>query len=253
MRLISWNVNGIRAAKEKGFLESFAGFGADIVCLQETRVTAEQLEDELKSIPGYNSYWVAAEKKGYSGVAVYTKVEPLSVITGLGKPEFDGEGRTITLEFEKFFLVNAYFPNSQAELKRLDYKLAYNNAFLAHCEKLKKKKPVVFCGDLNVAHEEIDLANPKSNMMNPGFYIDERDWFTKLLATGYVDTFRKFTSEGGRYSWWSYRFNARAKNIGWRIDYFVVSGNLADALTGADILDRVTGSDHCPVSVDIDI
>ena len=253
MRLVSWNVNGLRAVQGKGFLDSFAGFAADIVCLQETRVTEEQLEDELRTLPGHHSFWAAAEKKGYSGVGVYTRTAPLAVTTGLGDPAFDSEGRTLTLEFEKFFLVNAYFPNSQAELKRLDYKLAYNAAFLNHCEKLRKHKPVVFCGDLYVAHEEIDLANPKSNMMNPGFCREERDWFTAMLGKGYVDTFRRFVKEGGRYSWWSYRFNARAKNIGWRIDYFMVSAELAPALRAADILDTVTGSDHCPVMVEIDI
>ena len=251
MKLVSWNVNGIRAVKKKGFLELFKEMDADIFCLQETRVSEEQLDGDLREIPGYHSFWVAAEKKGYSGVGVYSRISPLSVTAGLGREEFDREGRVITLEYENFFLVNAYFPNSQHELKRIDYKNAFNTAFLKHCEKLRKSKPVIFCGDLNVAHEEIDLANPDRNRMNPGFYIDEREWFTKMLAKKYIDTFRMFEEEGGHYSWWSYRFGARAKNIGWRIDYFVVASELEKKVLRAEILKDVPGSDHCPVTLEV--
>lgn len=252
MRLISWNVNGIRAAVKKGFVDWLKEESADVVCLQESRITAEQEPQELQET-GYHRYWFAAVKKGYSGVGLLCKEKPLQVVEGLGKAEFDDEGRVITAEYPGFYLVNAYFPNSQHELKRLDYKLAFDEAFLAHCEQLRKKKPVVFCGDLNVAHCEIDLANPERNRMNPGFYIDEREWFSRVLEHGYLDTFRKFTAEGGHYSWWSYRFNARMKNIGWRIDYFVAAEELADKLTAAGILSDVYGSDHCPVFIELDI
>ena len=253
MKLVSWNVNGIRAVKKKGFLDTFKAIDADIFCLQETRVTGEQLDEDLKTIPGYHAHWVAAEKKGYSGVGVYSKMEALSVTAGIGTEEFDNEGRTITLEYPGFYLVNAYFPNSQHELKRMDFKLGFDAAFLKHCEKLRKKKPVIFCGDLNVAHEEIDLANPKRNTMNPGFYIDERNWFSEMLEKGYLDTFRMFEKEGGHYSWWSYRFSARTKNIGWRIDYFLVSSELEKKVKNAAILKDVMGSDHCPVTLEIDL
>jgi exodeoxyribonuclease-3 len=205
----------------------------------------------LQNVPGYHSYWHEAEKKGYSGVGIYSKTEPLAVRVGLGDPRFDSEGRVLTLEYADFHLVNAYFPNSQHGLVRLDYKLAFNTAFLAYCETLRKTKPVVFCGDLNVAHEEIDLANPKQNTMNPGFCIEERNWFSGMLARGYADTFRLFSKEGGQYSWWSYRFKAREKNIGWRIDYFVVSRELLPRVTRAWILDQVYGSDHCPVALEL--
>ena len=250
MRILSWNVNGIRAVQEKGFFDFFASEQPDILCLQETRLGPELAATAFEIPAGYTAHWVGAKKKGYSGVAVISKTEPLSVREGLGDAQFDDEGRTLTFEYDDFFLVAAYFPNSQHELLRLDYKTAYNNAFLAHCETLRKTMPVILCGDLYVAHEEIDLANPKSNTMNPGFYIDEREWFTAMLAKGYRDTFRMFhPGETGQYSWWSYRFSARNKNIGWRIDYFVVSEELGSRVRDAFILQDVTGSDHCPVGI----
>jgi len=250
MLLISWNVNGIRAAQKKGFGDFLAARDPGILCLQETRI-GQELAADLPQPDGYVSRWAGAKKKGYSGVAILTKREPLAWREGIGKAEFDDEGRTLTAEFEDFFLISAYFPNSQHELVRLDYKLAYNKAFLAYTERLRKKKPVIFCGDLNVAHEERDLAHPKANMMNPGFYIDERDWMSAMLAKGYADTFRLFQPDGGHYSWWSYRMNARRKNIGWRIDYFIVSNELVPRVQNAYILPEVMGSDHCPVALEL--
>lgn len=249
MKLISWNVNGLRAVQKKGFYDFFSAVSPDILCLQETRLGPELAATAFEVPEGYHAHWVGAQKKGYSGVGIITKEMPLAWVEGLGKPEFDDEGRTLTAEYADFFLVAAYFPNSQHELLRLDYKMAYNSAFLHYCEKLRKKKPVIFCGDLNVAHEEIDLANPKSNTMNPGFYIDERNWFTAMLKKGYRDTFRLFHPEAGQYSWWSYRFGARAKNIGWRIDYVLVSEDLVSRVEEAFILQDVMGSDHCPVGI----
>jgi exodeoxyribonuclease III len=249
MLFVSWNVNGIRAAQEKGFHDSLAAINPDVLCLQETRIGAE--DKAFRHPEGYTSRWVSAKKKGYSGVAILSKKEPLAWREGIGKPEFDDEGRTLTAEYADFFLVNGYFPNSQHELLRLDYKLAYNKAFLAYCQKLRKSKPVIFCGDLNVAHEERDLAHPKANMMNPGFYIDERTWFSAMLAAGYTDTFRMFQSGGGHYSWWSYRLNARRKNVGWRIDYYIVSNELVPRVRSAFILPEIMGSDHCPVALEL--
>lgn len=249
MKLISWNVNGIRACVGKGFLEFFKEADADIFCIQESKMQAGQLELDL---PGYYQYWNYAEKKGYSGTAVFTKKEPLSVVNGMGIPEHDKEGRVITLEFENFYMVTVYTPNSQNELARLDYRMAWEDAFLAYLKGLEKTKSVIVCGDMNVAHKEIDLKNPKTNRRNAGFTDEERQKFSMLLESGFVDTFRYFYPEQeGIYSWWSYRFKAREKNAGWRIDYFLVSDCLKDKLQDAKILTDVMGSDHCPVEVDL--
>lgn len=251
MKLISWNVNGLRACVQKGFLDYFNEADADIFCLQETKLQAGQLNLELK---GYNQYWNYAEKKGYSGTAVFSKTEPLDVIYGIDKDEHNKEGRVITLEFENFYLVNVYTPNSQNELARLGYRMTWEDEFRAHIKALDSKKPVILCGDLNVAHKEIDLKNPKPNVKNAGFTPDERGKFTELLGSGFVDTFRHFYPDReGIYSWWSYRFNARANNAGWRIDYFVISERIKDKLKNAEIHCEVLGSDHCPVTVEIDI
>ncbi|WP_181248872.1 exodeoxyribonuclease III [Listeria seeligeri] len=251
MKLISWNVNGLRAAVKKGFLEYFDSVDADIFCLQETKLQAGQIDLDL---PAYKDYWNYAMKKGYSGTAIFTKKEPLSVQYGLGIEEHDTEGRVITLEFEKFFMVTVYTPNSQAELKRLDYRMTFEDAILAYVKKLDETKPVVLCGDLNVAHEEIDLKNPKTNRKNAGFSDEERAKFTAFLEAGFVDSFRYFYPDlEDAYSWWSYRMNARARNIGWRIDYFVVSERLKDNLVDAKIHPDVLGSDHCPVELELNI
>lgn len=249
MKLISWNVNGIRACVGKGFLEFFNEADADIFCIQESKMQAGQLELDL---PGYYQYWNYAEKKGYSGTAIFTKREPLSVAKGIGIPEHDKEGRVITLEYENFYMVTVYTPNSQNELARLDYRMEWEDAFLAYLKELEKTKPVIVCGDMNVAHKEIDLKNPKTNRKNAGFTDEERDKFSTLLESGFVDTFRYFYPEQeGIYSWWSYRFKAREKNAGWRIDYFLVSECLKDKLQDAKILTDIMGSDHCPVEVDL--
>ncbi len=249
MKLISWNVNGIRACVGKGFLEFFKEVDADIFCIQESKMQAGQLELDL---PGYHQYWNYAEKKGYSGTAIFTKKKPLAVVNGMGIPEHDKEGRVITLEFENFYMVTVYTPNSQNELARLDYRMAWEDAFLEYLKGLEKTKPVIVCGDMNVAHKEIDLKNPKTNRRNAGFTDEERDKFSALLESGFVDTFRYFYPEQeGIYSWWSYRFKAREKNAGWRIDYFLVSECLKDKLQDAKILMEVMGSDHCPVEVDL--
>ena len=251
MKFISWNVNGLRACMQKGFLDFFKEADADIFCLQETKLQAGQLE---LSLPGYHQYWNYAQKKGYSGTAIFTKKEPLSVSCGIGIEEHDQEGRVITLEFDDFYFVTCYTPNSQNELARLSYRMEWEDAFLAYLDGLKEKKPVVFCGDLNVAHQEIDLKNPKTNRRNAGFTDEEREKFTRLLTHGYIDTFRYFYPDAtGMYSWWSYRFKAREKNAGWRIDYFVVSHELADRLQDAKIHTEVFGSDHCPVELTIDL
>ena len=249
MKLISWNVNGIRACVQKGFLDFFREADADIFCIQETKMQEGQLELEL---PGYHQYWNYAVKKGYSGTAVFTKVEPLSVAYGLGIEEHDQEGRVITLEFEDFYLVTVYTPNSQDGLKRLDYRMEWETAFFTYLKGLEAAKPVVFCGDLNVAHKEIDLKNPKTNRKNAGFTDEERARFTELLEGGFIDTFRYFYPDmEGIYSWWSYRFSARAKNAGWRIDYFCVSQALEGRIQDAKILTDVLGTDHCPVELDM--
>ena len=249
MKLISWNVNGIRACVQKGFLDFFKEIDADIFCIQESKMQAGQLELELE---GYHQYWNYAEKKGYSGTAIFTKQEPISVQYGIGIEEHDHEGRVITLEFEDFYMVTVYTPNSQDELKRLDYRMQWETDFLAYLKKLEEKKGVIFCGDLNVAHQEIDLKNPKTNRRSAGFTDEERGKFSEVLAAGFVDTFRHFYPElEGAYSWWSYRMNARARNAGWRIDYFCVSECLKDRLQDAKILADVMGSDHCPVQLDL--
>ena len=250
IRLISWNVNGLRAVAKKGFEDLFYGLEADIFCLQETKLQEGQIELNL---PGYETYWNYAEKKGYSGTAVFTKHTPLSVTYGLGIPEHDTEGRVLTLEFEEFFLVCVYTPNAQDELKRLPYRMDWEDAFRDFVSALDVKKPVIICGDLNVAHQEIDLKNPKSNRGNPGFSDEERAKFSELLAAGFTDTFRYlYPDTEGAYSWWSYRMNAREKGVGWRIDYFLVSDRLRENIDKAYICAEIYGSDHCPVGLDIE-
>ncbi len=251
MKFISWNVNGLRAVEKKGFVDIVKESGADIFAVQETRARPEQLSDELKNINGYSGYFAQAKKKGYSGVGVYTKKKPLSVTIGIGADQFDDEGRVLTLEFADFFLINAYFPNAQHELKRIDYKLAFNNALFEHAKQLAGKKSTIICGDFNVAHKAIDLANPKANEKNPGFSIEERNWMDTFLNAEWVDTFRVFNQEPEQYTWWSYRFNARSKNIGWRIDYFIIDANSKSRLKGAAILADIPGSDHCPVQMEL--
>ncbi len=249
MRFISWNVNGLRAVMQKGFPEIFAELDADVFCLQETKLQEGQID---LSLPGYHQYWNYAEKKGYSGTAVFTKEEPLSVSYGIGIPEHDREGRVITLEFPDFFFLTVYTPNSQDGLARLGYRMTWEDAFLAYLKKLEAEKPVIFCGDLNVAHEEIDLKNPKSNRKNAGFTDEERGKMTALLDAGFIDTWRFFYPDTKDvYSWWSYRFRAREKNAGWRIDYFIVSAALKERLAGAKIHTEIFGSDHCPVELEI--
>lgn len=251
MRLISWNVNGIRAAIKKGFMDFFDDVDADIFCLQETKLSAGQLDLELE---GYHQYWNYAEKKGYSGTAVFTKEEPIHVSYGIDMEEHDKEGRVITCEYEDFFLVTCYTPNSQRGLARLDYRMEWEEDFRKYLNMLDQVKPVVLCGDLNVAHKEIDLKNPSANRKNAGFSDEERSQFQNLLDAGYTDTFRHlYPDAADRYSWWSYITKARERNAGWRIDYFVVSDRLADAIVEADIRDDIFGSDHCPVYLELDI
>lgn len=247
MKFISWNVNGIRACMTKGFMDFFKEVDADIFCLQETKLQAGQIEMDLE---GYHQYWNYAEKKGYSGTAIFTKKEPISVTYGLGIEEHDKEGRVITLEFDDFYFITVYTPNSQTELARLSYRMTWEDDFKKYLKKLEEKKPVIFCGDLNVAHKEIDLKNPKTNRKNAGFTDEERAKFTELVNDGFIDTFRYFYPEmEGIYSWWSYRFKAREKNAGWRIDYFMVSSSLKDRLESAKIHTEIYGSDHCPVEL----
>ena len=247
MNIYSWNVNGIRAIQKKGFVEWVLKEDLDILCIQETKAQLEQLEDKLTQIDGYRSYFFSAEKKGYSGVAVYTKTEPLSV-REMGIEEFDFEGRYIELEYENFNLINCYFPNSQSEGKRLNYKLRFNKAIKQRCNELVKYgKNIILCGDLNVAHKEIDLTNPQKNEKNPGYLPEEREWMSSLLQDGYVDTFRYVYPEETKYSWWSYRFKNREKNIGWRIDYHIVNESFVNNIEDAVILNNIMGSDHCPV------
>lgn len=249
MKLVSWNVNGLRACEGKGFSESFRKLDADIFCLQETKMQQGQLDLEFS---GYRSFWNYAEKKGYSGTAVFSRLEPLAVTYGLGIEEHDHEGRVITLEFKDFYLVCVYTPNSQEELKRLDYRMKWEDDFRAYLKKLDQAKPVIVCGDMNVAHKEIDLKNPKTNHHNPGFTDQERQKFTDLLNEGFTDTWRHFYPDlEGVYSWWSYRFQSRQKNTGWRIDYFLSSKRLDDKLTDVKIHTEILGSDHCPVELDI--
>ena len=248
MKLISWNVNGLRACLKKDFLASFRTLDADVFCLQETKLQHHAGDLEL-DLPGYHQFWNSAEKKGYSGVAVFTKTEPLSVTYGLGVEDHDHEGRVITAEYEDFYLVCCYTPNAQNELKRLDYRMTWEDAFRAYLQKLDAVKPVILCGDLNVAHQEIDLKNPKTNRRNAGFTDEEREKMTDLLAAGFSDAYRTLYPEKVEYSWWSYRFKAREKNAGWRIDYFIVSNRLMDRVADAKIHTEVFGSDHCPVEL----
>ena len=249
MKLISWNVNGLRACLGKGFLESFAALDADIFSIQETKMQPGQAELDL---PGYKQYWNSAEKKGYSGTAVFTRLEPLNVTYGIGSQEHDREGRAITLEFEDFYLVNCYVPNAQRELTRLDWRMEWEDALRAYLLELDSRKPVIYCGDLNVAHQEIDLKNARSNRGNAGFTDEERAKMTQLLEAGFVDSFRHlYPDKTGAYSWWSYMFHAREKNAGWRIDYFLVSKSIADKIGDSIIHPEIMGSDHCPVELDI--
>ena len=250
MKFISWNVNGLRACAGKGFADAFAALDADFFCLQETKMQEGQLD---LSFPGYQSYWNYAEKKGYSGTAIYTRHTPLNVTNGIGIDEHDHEGRVITMEMEQFFLVCCYTPNSQDGLRRLDYRMTWEDDFRAYLQRLDAVKPVILCGDLNVAHEEIDLKNPKTNRQNAGFTDQERQQMTTLLASGFIDTFRTLYPEQVTYSWWSYRFQARQKNAGWRIDYFIISERLRPQLLDARIHTDILGSDHCPVEVELDV
>lgn len=251
LKFISWNVNGLRACYDKGFADAFNRLEADFFCLQETKMQEGQLDVQFE---GYQSYWNYAEKKGYSGTAIFSKVKPLSVTYGLGIEEHDHEGRVITLELESYYLITVYTPNSQEKLRRLDYRMKWDDDFRAYLKKLEEKKPVIVCGDLNVAHKEIDLKNPKTNRKNAGFTDEERAKFTTLLESGFTDTFRYFYPEQeGIYSWWSYRFKAREKNAGWRIDYFLTSDSLKDKLRGAQIHTDILGSDHCPVELTIEL
>ncbi len=250
MKLISWNVNGLRACVNKGFLEYFQEADADIFCIQESKLQEGQIQLDT---PGYFQYWNYAQKKGYSGTAVFAKQEPDSVAYGIGRPEHDTEGRVITLGYPDFYLVNVYTPNSQQELARLAYRMEWEDAFREYLQELEKEKPVIVCGDMNVAHQEIDLKNPKTNRKNAGFTEEERAKMGELLEHGFIDTFRYFYPDlEGVYSWWSYRFSARAKNAGWRIDYFLVSASLEDRLRDGKIHTQVMGSDHCPVELDIE-
>ena len=249
MKMVSWNVNGLRAAMGKGFMDAFRELDADLFCLQETKLQAGQIELDL---PGYRQYWNCAEKKGYSGTAVFSRPEPLSVRYGIGVEEFDHEGRVITLEFADFWFITVYTPNSQDGLARLPWRMAWEDAFLAYLKQLDAKKPVIFCGDLNVAHKEIDLKNPKTNTQNAGFTPEERGKMTALLDSGFIDTFRFFYPDRTDiYSWWSYRFQSRSRNTAWRIDYFIASERLKDRLEGAEIHTEIYGSDHCPVELRI--
>ena len=251
MKLISWNVNGLRACLQKGFLDFFKESDADFFCLQETKLQAEQVDLDLQ---GYHQYWNYAQKKGYSGTAIFAKEEPLNVIYGLGIEALDTEGRLITLEYPEYFLVTCYTPNAQRELARIDHRLTWDEAFRCFLSSLDEKKPIIICGDLNVAHNEIDLKNPSSNRGNAGFSDEERESFTKLLSCGFTDTFRHLYPEvTGAYTWWSYMFQARQKNAGWRIDYFLVSDRIADCITATPIYKDIMGSDHCPVGLEISL
>lgn len=250
MKLISWNVNGFRACLEKGFSDFFAAQDVDFVCIQETKMQPGQADFAPE---GYYQYWYSAEKKGYSGTAIFAKKEPISVAYGLGIPEHDTEGRAITLEYEGFYLLCVYTPNAQRELARLDYRMTWEDALRAYIKELDQKKPVIYCGDLNVAHEEIDLKNPKTNHKSAGFSDEERAKFTELLKSGFADTYRRLYPDKVEYSWWSYMMKAREKNVGWRIDYFVVSERLLEKVKDSYILTSVMGSDHCPVGLEIDL
>ncbi len=255
MKIISWNVNGIRAVMKKDFIKFFNENKADIYCLQEIKVHDGDVSDELRSLgalQGYKTYWNGADRKGYSGTAIISKVEPVSVMNGFGIKKFDIEGRVQIFELKDFYLLNVYAPNSKPGLVRLAEKLEFNHKFIDYCEELRKNKPIIFCGDLNVAHKEIDIANPKSNEESPGFTIEERNTFSEQLEKGYFDTFRLFNDKPAQYTWWSYRTNARARNIGWRLDYFVASKELKTKIISSKILSKVLGSDHCPVELNIE-
>ena len=253
MELVSWNVNGINACLRNGLLDFVKKEQADVYCFQETKLSYGKVPEKFAEIEkfGYIGFHLFSNKKGYAGVSCFSKVKPLSVIYGIGDEDFDKEGRVLVLEFDKFILINTYFPNSQRGLKRIDYKMRFNYEFLKFCTELNRTKPLVICGDFNVAHTELDIKNPKQNEKNAGFTIKERNWFSHFLKNGYVDTFREFFKDGGHYTWWTYRFNARKRNIGWRIDYFVVSLGLRGNLKESKILDDVIGSDHCPVAIEI--
>ncbi len=251
--LISWNVNGIRAAHRKGLIDFIQKTKADVFCFQEIKADAQSIPEDVMNLEGYEKFFYSAKKKGYAGTAILTKLKPLNVVYGIGNEIFDDEGRTITIEFEDFFLVNAYFPNSQHGLKRLDFKLKFDREIQEHLNKLKAKKDVVLCGDFNVAHKEIDIANPKQNEGNAGFTPEEREWMSEFLSDGYVDTFRMFTKDGGHYTWWTYRFKARERNIGWRIDYFVVNEKMKERVKRSVILSDVLGSDHAPIQLEMKI
>lgn len=252
MKLISWNVNGIRAIAKKGFLEWLEKESPDILCLQETKSSPDQLSDKLLTPKGYETFWSSAEKKGYSGVGIFTKIKPLKISHKIGKKEFDSEGRTIIAEFEDFILFNIYFPNGGSGNKRVPFKMAFYEKFLKKVNKSKKEgKKIIICGDVNTAHTEIDLSRPKENQKNTGFLPEEREWITKFINNGYVDTFRHLNKEGGHYTWWDYKTGARARDIGWRIDYFFVTENLLASLKNAFILKNVFGSDHCPIGIEL--
>lgn len=254
LKLVSWNVNGLRAVEKKGFADFLAACGADIVALQETKALPEQLSPSLREPAGWHSYFCSAERKGYSGVAVYSRQKPLSVQYGLGNPEFDCEGRTLILEYPAFFLLNIYFPNGGQGPERIDFKLRFYDLFLHKSKELfKTGKAVIACGDLNTAHQPIDLARPKENEKNTGFLPEERAWLDRFFSEGYIDAFRQFVSEGGHYSWWDYKTAARTRNVGWRIDYFMVDAAHANKLTAARMLSDVMGSDHCPVEITVDL
>lgn len=248
MKIISWNVNGINACVNKGLIDFMKRENAEIYCFQEVKATKEKMP---RLLDDYHAFHAHAQKKGYSGVSIISKIKPLSVIEGIGDDKFDSEGRTLVLEFEDFFLVNVYFPHSHRELKRLGFKLDFNKRFSEFCKSLEKVKPVIIASDFNVAHTEIDLRNPKSNEKNAGFTLDERNWFDSFLKEGFIDTFREFVKEGSHYTWWAYRNNARERNIGWRIDYFVISDSLKNRLINSSILKDTLGSDHCPISLEI--
>lgn len=250
LKMISWNVNGLRAVEKKGFVDLVNEFDVDLLALQEIKALPEQLSEQLLNLPGYNAYYHSAEKKGYSGVCIYSRIKPINIIYGLGVENFDREGRVLTLEFDDFYFINAYFPNAQHGLARMDFKLAFDEKIQSLCEQLAEKKSVIICGDLNVAHKEIDLANPKSNQKNPGFTIEERSWMDSFLDAGFVDTFRVFNQEPNQYTWWSYRFNGRARNIGWRIDYFCVDGKSRNRVKNSTIKADILGSDHCPIELE---
>jgi len=251
MKIISWNVAGINACIKKGLIDFMKKENSDIYCFQEVKASHENFPKELKNLEGYNGYSVFANKKGYSGVSILSKIKPLKVIQGLGREDFDSEGRVLTLEFDKFYLINVYFPHSNRELIRLGFKLNFNKEFLEFCNQLEKNKPLIIASDFNVAHKEIDLKNPKQNKKNAGFTPQERGWFNSFLMNGFIDTFREFNKEGGNYTWWAYRNKARERNIGWRIDYFIISEELRSNLIRSEILKDVFGSDHCPILLEI--